>query len=80
MVKINQKEGLSGKDGFLPTMWVHTLLVKRDALPFTEGETVNCYVAEYDNKMFAVWDSSYLHHNKYKVFSESDLHDTFSEI
>lgn len=79
MVKINQKEGSQGKEGFLPTMWTHILKVKKDATPFQEGETVTCYIAEYDNKRFAVWDFSYQHHNKYKVFSFDELNDTFDE-
>lgn len=81
MVKINKKDGGMAKDGtFSPVMWRHVLDVIATIGPFVEGERVTCYVAEYNDNRFAVWDVDFRHHNKYKVFSENELHATFNEV
>lgn len=69
------------KDGsYSPTMWRHVLDVLKDAGEFISGEQVTCFITEYDNKRFAVWDVDFHFHNKYKVFSEEELHATFNEV
>lgn len=81
MVTINKQEGSIGKDGsFLPVMRTHILKVNKDSGPFKEGDTVKCYVARFHDGQFAVWDIDWRHHNNYKAYSETDLHDTFNEL
>ena len=80
MVKMYPKEVIVGKDGVTPVMHQHTLVCRQTTGTFTDGETVKCFVAEYENKRFAVWDADFHHHNKYEVFSEEDLHACFDEL
>ncbi len=79
MVKINATEVIVGKDGITPIMHQHNLTVQKSTKQFTEGETVKCYVGKYDGNRFAVWDCSWLHHNKYEVFTGEELHESFEE-
>lgn len=80
MVTINKMEVYIGKDGVTPVMYQHNLNVLKTTKPFIEGETIRCYVSKYSNGRFAVWDVDFHHHNKYKVFSEEELHATFNEV
>lgn len=80
MVKLEKKEGNMAKDGsFSPVMWRHNLQVILPFCSFVPGDTVTCFIAEYDNNRYAVWDVDFRHHNNYKVFSEEELHATFNE-
>lgn len=80
MVTINQKIGNMAKDGsFAPVMHQHKLLVNEDAGPFKKDSIVTCFIAEYDNERFAVWDTDWHFHDRYKVFNKEDLHRIFSE-
>ena len=79
MVTINSTQVIVGKDGFTPVMHQHNLKCLQSTRKFTEGENLKCYVAKYADSRFAVWDASWLHHNKYEVFTERELHEVFEE-
>ena len=80
MVTINPKEVIIGKDGITPVMRQHTLKCVQTTGTFFDGKTTKCFVAEFTDGRFAVWDASHLHHNKYEVFTEQDLHACFEEL
>lgn len=80
MVKMNTPEVVVTKGEIIPIMHQHQLTVTKQSKQFTLGESLKCFVAKYSNGRFAVWDCSWLHHNKYEVFSEAELHETFSEL
>lgn len=79
MINFKPMETIVTKGEVLPIMHQHNLTCIKSTKQFTEGETIKCYVAKYSNNRFAVWDCSWLHHNKYEVFNESELHDIFNE-
>lgn len=80
MVQLHSKNFYVGKGGeIVPTMHRHMLLVLKDSGPFKENEELPCFIAQYGPDQFAVWWSHWEHHNKYKCFTQSELHDTFQE-
>lgn len=72
-------ETIVGKDGVTPVMHRHILKCNQTTGTFTDGETVTCFVAKFQDGRFAVWDVDFHHHNKYEVFKEEDLHACFEE-
>lgn len=81
MVKINAIQMVTTNGWSQPLMHRHVLTVKKSAPTFNLGESVNCYIAKYDNDRFAVFSSSGVQNTKYHVFeSEAELHEHFDEI
>lgn len=79
MVQIKNSETYVSNGQVVPIMHQHVLKCLKSSKQFNEGETVSCFISKYQNDRFAVWDASWLHHNKYEVFSKDELHETFEE-
>jgi hypothetical protein len=80
MVKINTKEMTSTNGIISPKLHPHQLTVIKEAPTFKIGESLICYIAEYDNNRFAVFSASGVQNTKYHVFeSEDALHEYFEE-
>lgn len=81
MVTLRSKEIITTKEGPVPIMHPHLLRVKKAAPSFEVGKEIKCFVAEYDNKRFAVFTASFVRVDNYHVFgSEQELHDHFDEL
>lgn len=64
----------------MPVMYKHSLLVKKSAPSFKEGDTVLCFIAKYDNDRYCVFTASFIRIDHYHVFeSEQELHEHFEE-
>lgn len=81
MVKLKSKEVMTTKEGPLPVMHPHLLRVTKQAPTFPIGKEIKCFIAEYDNKRYAVFTASFMRVDNYHVFdSEQELHDHFEEL
>lgn len=82
MVKLLTPQSVNTKEGLMPIMHKHTLLVKKSSAGnFNENDTVTCYIAKYDHGRYCVFTASFIRIDHYHVFdSEQELHDTFDEL
>lgn len=80
MVTLHKPEVIVTKGEAMPVMNKHSLTFKKPFIGFSAGDKVDCFIQKFHDGRFAVWDSSWLHHNRYGVItSEKELHDTFDE-
>jgi hypothetical protein len=81
MVTFQSKQFVNTKEGPSPIMHKHSLLVKKDAPGgFNSGDTVLCFICQYDGGRYCVFTASFIRIDHYHVFdSEQELHDTFDE-
>lgn len=81
MITMGSKEIITTKEGPVPIMHPHLLRVKKEAPSFEVGKEIKCFIAEYDNRRFAVFTASFVRVDNYHVFdSEQELHDHFDEL
>lgn len=80
MVKLLATQTTINNGEIVPVMFRHTLLVTKDAPSFKKGETIQCFIAKYDNGRYCVWTASFIDIPNYHVFeSEKELHEHFDE-
>lgn len=81
MVKLQQKQQMTTKEGPVPMMHQHFLKVKKEAPTFKVGDEIKCFIAEYENNRYCVFTASFIRVPNYHVFnSEQELHDHFDEL
>lgn len=82
MVTIHKPEAIRSNGEDTPIMHRHNLQVQKTTGPFKEGETLICYIAKHADGRFGVFENQWrsAHTEKYKVFTEMELHETFHEI
>lgn len=81
MVTLRSKEVITTKEGPVPVMHPHLLKVLKPAPTFPQGKEIKCFIAEYDNKRYAVFTASFVRVDNYHVFESLDeLNEHFEEL
>ena len=78
MVTLHKKECTITNGILLPKMFIHKLKALKDIPGFKKDSEMECYVTEMD-KRFAVFSASGATKSFYKVFSKTELHESFQE-
>jgi hypothetical protein len=77
MVTINAPQMNADKQ---PVMYTHSLTATRKTKTFKVGESAVCFITRMSDGRFAVMDASFAQVTKhYEVFTESELHESFTE-
>lgn len=65
--------------GDVPVMPLHKLTANKKTRAFKDGETVVCFISKMTDGRFSVMNGHFLRTTHYEVFTEKELHESFTE-
>jgi len=67
------------KQGEVPYMPVHPLTATKQTRAFKDGEKQRCFIFKMTDGRFAVSNATFKNVTHYEVFTEKELHESFTE-